>query len=195
MKNEDLYVYKKSDFYEDFISSQKEYYEREQVDTLIAEKDREIALLKERICNGDVSRLTWIDDCIAKDKEIAELKDKCQMHDFFWEGCGFKKLGFKNSIDVRDYCDELKRQNEDLLPKCRKANKELRSTRHALWLMTAEWAEGMGLASCNIAIKLSVKERFFYHDEVNREKDIKKYRHRQVVFYKYADYCRKKAEA
>ena len=78
MKNEDLYVYKKSDFYEDYISSQKEYYEREQVDTLLAEKDREIALLKERICNGDVSRLTWIDDCIAKDKEIAEQKDKLQ---------------------------------------------------------------------------------------------------------------------
>ena len=78
MKNEDLYVYKKSDFYEDFISSQKEYYEREQVDKLLAEKDKEIALLKERICNGDVSRLTWIDDCIAKDKEIAELKKKLE---------------------------------------------------------------------------------------------------------------------
>lgn len=64
----------------------------------------------------------------------------------------------------------------------------------ALWLMTAEWAEGMGLASCNIAIKLSFKERFFYHDEANREKDIKKYKHRQVVFFKYADYCRAKAE-
>lgn len=71
---------------------------------------------------------------------------------------------------------------------------ELRASYRALWLMTAEWAKGMGLASCNIAIKLSVKERFFYHDEANREKDIKKYRHRQVVFYKYADYCRKKAE-
>jgi hypothetical protein len=46
MKNEDLYVYKKSDFYEDFISSKKEYYEREQVDTLLAEKDKEIAELK-----------------------------------------------------------------------------------------------------------------------------------------------------
>lgn len=74
------------------------------------------------------------------------------------------------------------------------AGMENRRLKRALWLMTAEWAEGMGLASCNIAIKLSVKERFFYHDEANREKDIKKYRHRQVVFYKYADYCRKKAE-
>ena len=71
---------------------------------------------------------------------------------------------------------------------------ENRRLRRALWLMTAEWAEGMCLASCNIAIKLSFKERFFYHDEANREKDIKKYKHRQVVFYKYADYCRAKAE-
>lgn len=69
-----------------------------------------------------------------------------------------------------------------------------RKLNRALWLMTAEWAEGMGLASCNIAIKLSFKERFFYHDEAIREKDIKKYKHRQVMFYKYADYCRAKAE-
>ena len=76
----ELEVYKKSDFYEDYIDSQKEYYERANADAYfaerLAEKDREIALLKERICNGDVSRLTWIDDCIAKDKEIAELKKK-----------------------------------------------------------------------------------------------------------------------
>lgn len=71
---------------------------------------------------------------------------------------------------------------------------ENRRLKGDLWLMTAEWAEGMGLASCNIAIKLSFKERFFYHDEANRVKDIKKYKHRQVVFYKYADYCRVKAE-
>ena len=57
-----------------------------------------------------------------------------------------------------------------------------RRLKRALWLMNAEWAKGMGLASCNIAIKLSFKERFFYNDEANREKDIKKYRHRQVVF-------------
>lgn len=78
----ELEVYKKSDFYEDYISSQKEYYERENADAYfaerLAEKDKEIALLKERICNGDVSRLTWIDDCIAKDKEITELKQKLE---------------------------------------------------------------------------------------------------------------------
>jgi len=106
----ELEVYKKSDFYEDYISSQKEYYEREnanayfaerlaekdkliaslqdtnkvlahncvRLNKMLAEKDKEIALLKERICNGDVSRLTWIDDCIDKDKEIAELKQKLE---------------------------------------------------------------------------------------------------------------------
>ena len=74
------------------------------------------------------------------------------------------------------------------------AGMENYNLKRSLWLMTAEWAEAMGLASCNIAIKLSFKERFFYHDEANREKDIKKYKHRQVVFHKYADYCRAKAE-
>lgn len=46
------------------------------------------------------------------DAAIKELKDKIRMHDFFWEGCGFDKLGFKNSIGVRDYCDKLKAENE-----------------------------------------------------------------------------------
>lgn len=41
------------------------------------------------------------------DSVIAELKDKCQMHDFFWEGCGFAKRGFKNSIAVSEAFDEL----------------------------------------------------------------------------------------
>lgn len=125
---------------------------------------------------------SWV-PCYIKseaDKVIAELKDKCQMHDFFWEGCSFAKRGFKNTIAVSEAFDNLDAEN--------------RALKRALWLMTAEWAKGMGLASCNIAIKLSFKERFFYNDEANREKDIKKYRHRQVVFYRYSDYCQAKAE-
>ena len=111
-------------------------------------------------------------------------------------------------VDVDEAIAELKSENERLKKRDENASRIFETTNkerielrdenfrinRALWIMTAEWAEGMGLASCNIAIKLSVKERFFYHDEANREKDIKKYRHRQVVFYKYADYCRKKAE-
>ena len=109
MKNEDLYVYKKSDFSEDFISSQKEYYDREQVDTLLSEKDKEIALLKERICNGDVSRLTWIDDCIAKDKEIAELKKENL-------NLKAKNIELQSFYDlhgnVDNYIDKLKAENK-----------------------------------------------------------------------------------
>ena len=56
-----------------------------------------------------------VDKLLAKkDKEIAKLKDKCQMHDFFWEGCGFDKLGFKNSIAVREAFDRLEAENEKL---------------------------------------------------------------------------------
>lgn len=62
-------------------------------DSVIADKDAEIATLEAQVEN---------------------LKDKCQMHDFFWEGCGFDKMGFKNSIGVRDYCDKLKAENERL---------------------------------------------------------------------------------
>ena len=69
---------------------------------------------------------------------------------------------------------------------------ELCIARRALWLMTAEWAEAMGLASCNIAAKFMSRENFEVSDDY-RSKTIKKYRHRQVVFYKYADYCRRKA--
>ena len=79
MKNEDLYVYKKSDFYEDFISSQKEYYEREQVDALLAEKDKEIAELKEKLMpclNGDCILTCEVVEKYGK--ENAELKQKLE---------------------------------------------------------------------------------------------------------------------
>jgi len=49
-----------------------------------------------------------------KDKEIARLKDKCQMHDFFWEGCGFAKRGFKNTIAVSEAFDRIEAENERL---------------------------------------------------------------------------------
>jgi len=74
------------------------------------------------------------------------------------------------------------------------ADKEIKRLKRALWLMTAEWADAMGLASCNIASKFMSRENFEVSDDY-RNKTIKKYRHRQVVFCKYADYCRQKAEA
>lgn len=53
--------------------------------------------------------MSWV-PCYLKskaDKVIEELKDKCQMHDFFWEGCGFAKRGFKNAIAVSEAFDKL----------------------------------------------------------------------------------------
>ena len=47
------------------------------------------------------------------DAAIAELKDKCQMHDFFWEGCGFAKRGFKNTIAVSEAFDRLEAEMEE----------------------------------------------------------------------------------
>lgn len=118
-----------------------------------------------------------VDKLLAeKDKKIAELQAKVTLASLA-EDCS-------NLRNKRcNYCSALLQEMQ-----------EIRRLKRSLWLMTAEWADGMGLASCNIAIKLSNKERFFYHDEANREKDIKKYRHRQVVFYKYGEYCRAKAE-
>lgn len=158
-------------------SESGQLYLKSEADKVIELKDKEIAKLKEQYKDMDVTHTVHIAKMNAK---IEELEDKCNMHDFFWDGCGFAKRGFKNTIAVSEAFDNLDAENQAL--------------KRALWLMTAEWAEAMGLASCNIAIKLSVKERFFYNDEADREKDIKKYRRRQVVFYKYADYCRAKAE-
>jgi len=111
-----------------------------------------------------------------KDKEIAELK-----------GDNERLRG--ESCKLTDGCLRLKQ--------CRKENAniadELSDTRRTLWNMTAEWADAMCLASCNIAAKFMSRDRFEVGEDY-REKTIRKYRHRQVVFANYADYCRAKAE-
>lgn len=48
------------------------------------------------------------------DEVIEELKDKCRMHDFFWDGCGFAKRGFKNAIAVSEAYDFLEAENTQL---------------------------------------------------------------------------------
>lgn len=48
------------------------------------------------------------------DEAIAELKDKIKQKDFFWDGCGFSKMGFKNTIDVANYVVNLKAENIEL---------------------------------------------------------------------------------
>ena len=111
MKNEDLYVYKKSDFYEDYISSQKEYYEREQVDTLLAEKDEEIAELKKKLMpclNGDCILTCEVVEKYGK--ENAELKAKLE------------------NVQASMYCDVVD------------ANMDNRRMKRALWLARARRA-------------------------------------------------------
>ena len=79
----ELEVYKKSDFYEDYISSQKEYYERENADAYfaerLAEKDKEIAELKKKLMpclNGDCILTCEVVEKYGK--ENAELKAKLE---------------------------------------------------------------------------------------------------------------------
>ena len=108
----ELEVYKKSDFYEDYIDSQKEYYEREQVDALLAEKDREIAKLKEKLMpclNGDCILTCEVVEKYGK--ENAELKAKLE------------------NVQASMYADVVD------------ANMENRRLKRALWLARAERAK------------------------------------------------------
>ena len=84
-------------------------------------------------------------------RENAELKDKCQMHDFFWEGCGFAKRGFKNTIAVSEAFDKLEEENAELKAKLESvqatayaesvdAGMENRRLKRALWLARANRA-------------------------------------------------------
>ena len=66
------------------------------------------------------------------DQVIAKLKDKCQMHDFFWEGCGFAKRGFKNTIAVSEAFDKLEVELD-------KNNKELRHQKYKTCLAMASY--------------------------------------------------------
>ena len=151
---------------EDQFCYRFDYYDREPVDEAIAE-------LKAENEENDFQRKQLSRLCTIKENEIKELIDK--IHDL--------KVIISQKEDVIN----------KLVDKASNIKKERNLTQRSLWLMTAEWAEAMGLASCNIANKFMSQESFEVGDDY-RQKTIKKYRHRQVVFCKYADYCRKKAE-
>ena len=125
------------------------YYDADKVDTAIAE-------LKARIQLDDDEMAGFLDleeECGGGDLRnyIAELKDKCQMHDFFWEGCGFEKRGFKNTIAVSEAFDRLEAENAELKQKLEDvqashyaemvdAGMRERRLRRSLWLARAERA-------------------------------------------------------
>jgi hypothetical protein len=70
----ELEVYKKSDFYEDYISSQKEYYERENADAYfaekLAEKDKEIAELKAKLEDAKASHYAEMVDAGMRERML-----------------------------------------------------------------------------------------------------------------------------
>jgi predicted S18 family serine protease len=141
---------------------------KEDVDKVLAEKDREIALLKERICNGDVSRLTWIDDCIAKDKEIAELKAALE---------DAKATAYAESVD---------------------AGMRERRLKRALWLARAERAEAehahwATIWFCNTKIALNINKSSVSNDpyKSNTFRNASEWRN---MWYDIASKCRAKAE-
>ena len=70
----ELEIYKKSDFYEDYIDSQKEYYERENADAYfaerLAEKDKEIAELKQKLENVQASMYADVVDANMENRRL-----------------------------------------------------------------------------------------------------------------------------
>ena len=115
--------------------------------------DEAIAELKQALHDAEMAK----DDAEAANTEyrldIEKLKDKIQMHDFFWEGNGFDKMEFKNTIQVREYIDKLKAENAELKFKLKKINDNFaikaklvyerheRHTLRELWLARAERAD------------------------------------------------------
>lgn len=117
------------------------------------------------------------------------------------DGVWFRSRNNTGKYYVREEADKVISELEDklrhlpiMVALLETDKAEIAKLKRALWLMTAEWSEAMGLASCNIANKFMSRENFEVGDDY-RNNTVKKYRHRQVVFYKYAEYCRKKAEA
>lgn len=83
--------------------------------------------------NGVEHREPWkAYDIDEVDAAIEELKDKCQMHDFFWEGCGFAKRGFKNTIAVSEAFDKLEAENAELKQKLEDVNELIKTARQML---------------------------------------------------------------
>lgn len=95
-------------------------------------------------CDTDGNRIEeWQDFCEVYDKSeadklISELKDKCQMHDFFWEGCGFAKRGFENSIAVNEAYEFFLEENKQLKESLAELKKQVHEYALGLYVMQAK---------------------------------------------------------
>lgn len=152
-----------------------------------------------------------VDKLIAeKDKEIAKLKDKCQMHDFFWEGCGFDKLGFKNAIQVREHIDkiqarakteterlvrelnekeiELRLKAEDCVllgNQIQRFEQDLRTTRRNLWLARLRSLRNFSVLAYFQTLRAKGKESKIDFDEIAYRIDLARVKcHKKAEEYK-----------
>jgi hypothetical protein len=94
------------------------------------------------------------------DAAIAELKDKCQMHDFFWEGCGFAKREFKNTIAVSEAFDRLEAENAEL-------KKKLMPCLNGDCILTCEVVEKYGKENAELKQKLEDAKATAYAESVD----------------------------
>lgn len=139
---------------------------KEDVDKVISEKDKEIAILKERICNGDVSRSTWIDDCFDKDKEIEELKKKLE------------------DVQASMYADVVD------------ANMEVSRLRRALWLARAsEASKEVNYWICQDETSYTLVDFNVRHETITSFKSLYHRPHEWILIWENVERkCRAKAE-
>jgi hypothetical protein len=115
----ELEVYKKSDFYEDYIDSKKEYYERENADAYfaekLAEKDKEITELKAKLENVQASMYADVIDANMENRRlhralwIARAKRAIEKISWF-KLCGMHSISTMNPEDgTRQEYDKLKK--------------------------------------------------------------------------------------
>ena len=94
------------------------------------------------------------------DKAIDELKDKIQMHDFFWEGCWFAKRRFKNTIAVSEAFDRLEAENAEL-------KKKLMPCLNGDCILTCEVVEKYGKENAELKAEIESLKASHYAEMVD----------------------------
>ena len=94
------------------------------------------------------------------DEAIDELKDKIQMHDFFWEGCGFAKRWFKNAIAVSEAFDRLEAENAEL-------KKKLMPCLNGDCILTCEVVEKYGKENAELKAEIESLKASHYAEMVD----------------------------
>lgn len=156
-----------------------EVYLKDKADAALSEKDKEIA-------RQNIEIKEAVQTMKSLEAEIIELKDKCQMHDFFWEGCGFAKRGFKNTIAVSEAFDKLEAENVKLktaLNESEEARYEAGADAADYYQENRKLKRALYKACANWARSERYTESTWHGDE-----------HREELWAEVEDKCLKKAE-